>query len=308
MTLSPYHFLSSYPLVYSQLQSNISGWIATDNVDVAIQNRVTPRGHEVINFRVPTTIATPYLISYNLRDFAGNLGLPKYRLVFYSCRKDQLTCTDNNTDSLYCADSCGIDPTVSASTNDNLPPSIALVGPSVNRIPVGSQYMICPASGDPALPCDLGATATDPEDGDLTYRIQACPFSRKGGQSQAFLVGLTNCEISTSSPPGIYPILFYVEDTKGLSATVERTLYIVDQCDGGEKLCDDGFSCTRDGACMDGSVPIGSPSRSIMAASNSASDLMPKIELVNLPPGLNTSIQITQASGYHKTWRNHKGL
>ena len=70
----------------------------------------------------------------------------------------------------------------------NHPPVLTLLGASQYSVYYGETYAACPTSGNPTIACDLGAIAIDPEDGDLTYRIRACPLGSAGGQSLYSLV------------------------------------------------------------------------------------------------------------------------
>ena len=48
-----------------------AGWLATDNLDREVQSKVVCRGYETINLAVPTATNKPYIISYDVTDFAG---------------------------------------------------------------------------------------------------------------------------------------------------------------------------------------------------------------------------------------------
>jgi hypothetical protein len=51
--------------------------------------------------------------------------------------------------------------------------------------------------------------------------------------------------------PGVYNIIFRVQDSAGLNATVVRKVVVKARCPAGEKLCFDGVKCSKGGACLE---------------------------------------------------------
>ncbi len=87
-------------------------------------------------------------------------------------------------------------------TPANTPPTIALTGSSTMTITVGDAFV------------DLGATATDTEDGDLTSHV------------------ITTGSVNTSSA-GTYVLTYTVTDSGGLSTSTTRTVIVQTSGDGG---------------------------------------------------------------------------
>ncbi|KAK3236511.1 hypothetical protein CYMTET_53346 [Cymbomonas tetramitiformis] len=97
--------------------------------------------------------------------------------------------------------------------------------------------------------CDLGVNATDPEDGNLTAAVLACPpySCLTGGQvycqgHEYAVKGLQGCLNTSAAVGSIIEVEFLVFDNAipPNKASVTRTIGIIYPCEWWEWLCDDG--------------------------------------------------------------------
>ncbi|KAK3275937.1 hypothetical protein CYMTET_15963 [Cymbomonas tetramitiformis] len=111
----------------------------------------------------------------------------------------------------------------------------------------GGVYTACGPSSPFDAICDKGATATDPQDGDLVSYVTAC--SPDGESNKFEKRGLAGCEVDTGVP-GVYNLTFAVVNSAGLSASVTRRLIVQALCAVGERLCSNGLDCSQGGICL----------------------------------------------------------
>lgn len=122
------------------------------------------------NQSVETSVANDYVVTYNVSDFSGNSAAEVVRTVSVSA----------------------------SNTADSIPPIIALIGDNPQNLIQGDSYV------------ELGATATDNVDGDITSSI------------------LIDSSAVTTSTAGNYPVAYNVSDTAGNAASqVTRTVRVV---------------------------------------------------------------------------------
>lgn len=222
------------------------GWIATDDFDAKVTDNVIRNGHEDIDTSYPTPEDAPWVISYNVKDYSGNIARTIYRLVYVDCPPPLVVCGPNDNKNYYCGVICGVrDMNLQNSTqktsfnNDspelrkllNTPPVISLQGPPTVRIKQGTPYTVCPKGGESRTQCDLGAKASDAEDGDISYRLKVCDDLGYQNQTLFYFVGVTGCNITADSPPGSYTVKFTVVDNVGEMASATRIVQV-----GGARL------------------------------------------------------------------------
>ncbi|KAJ9529614.1 hypothetical protein QJQ45_014372 [Haematococcus lacustris] len=272
------------------------GYTVTDNLDSNVQSHVVRNGHELITTSSPTT--TPFIVAYNVKDYAGNIANTIWRLVYVDCPPGRQTCGPDDSGSFYCAVLCGVpdvnmgNSLAAGSSNSsaylqlrNTAPTLTILGPPIIAIPQGTPYTLCPVAGDSVVPCEQGAIASDAEDGDLSYRVKACD-STNSAQSLLYYVGLTACNFTSQTPPGTYTILFTVTDLGGLTATAQRT---VEVCLPGQTPCPDKRCPDADGSC----------SRMTMGSSSSVVNTPPRVQLIN-DASLNSTTYLRQGYDYQK--------
>ena len=62
-----------------------AGATATDNVDGDITSRISAYGTSLVSSKVPTPAGTPYVVTYDVSDRAGNRALTATRQVIVAC-------------------------------------------------------------------------------------------------------------------------------------------------------------------------------------------------------------------------------
>lgn len=127
----------------------------------------------------------------------GNAAESKYRLVYIDCPGSLQQCVDSETNNLYCSNSCDVppSPSIDKGSSGNTEPVLTLLGPETVVVAYGVAYSACPTTGTPTGPCDQGATASDAEDGVLTYNVKVCPFDAPS-QSLYSLVSMIDAKIT----------------------------------------------------------------------------------------------------------------
>lgn len=146
------------------------GAIATDNVDGNITNKIIVDSSQVTGNRLGN-----FRVTYTVSDTFGHKAIA-YRSVMVK-------------------EKCATTETVVAPVNNR--PVISVIGKSAITIPLGEAYN------------DLGATAWDKEDGDITH-----------------LVRTTN-NVNTNIAQ-VYTVIYRVTDSGGLTATAKRTVTVYD--------------------------------------------------------------------------------
>lgn len=144
------------------------GATATDNVDGNITDKI------VVTNKVTGNLMGAFRIVYKVEDSSGNQAIA-YRAVIVTT-----SCPDNNE-----------------TTNEtNNAPVITLIGKNSVVINIGTQYV------------DLGATAYDKEDGDITSKL------------------VTDTTAVNTSVAGIYKVWYRVTDSAGKTTSASRTVTV----------------------------------------------------------------------------------
>lgn len=126
---------------------------------------------------------------------------------------------------------------------------IQLKGPEIVQIQVGQSYTSCNICQEviSGTLCDDGAEAWDEVEESLTFRIEACVTNN--GAFRFWDVGLEKCTFNTSLP-GSYNISFFVQDSTGYRASVQRKLEVLPICPLGEIICKSVQKCSIGGSCF----------------------------------------------------------
>jgi hypothetical protein len=148
------------------------GATATDNVDGNITDRIT------VTNKVSGKLMGAFRVVYKVEDSSGNQAIA-YRAVIVTT-----SCPENGNNN----ETSGV----------NNRPTITLIGKSAVTINKGTEYI------------DLGATAYDKEDGDLTYKL------------------VTDATQVNVNKPGVYKVIYRVTDSSNLTATKTRTVTVKD--------------------------------------------------------------------------------
>ena len=144
------------------------GATATDNVDGNITDKI------VVTNKVTGNLMGAFRIVYKVEDSSGNQAIA-YRAVIVTT-----SCPDNNQGTV----------------ESNSAPVITLIGKNSVVINVGTEYV------------DLGATAYDKEDGDITSKL------------------VTDASAVNTRVPGIYKVWYRVTDSAGKTASASRTVTV----------------------------------------------------------------------------------
>ncbi|MDO4377407.1 MAG: DUF5011 domain-containing protein, partial [bacterium] len=144
------------------------GATATDNVDGNITNKIA------VTNKVTGNLMGAFRIVYKVEDSSGNEAIA-YRAVIVTT-----SCPDNNDTNAV----------------GNSAPVITLIGKNSVVINIGSEYV------------DLGATAYDKEDGDITSKL------------------VTDTSAVNTSVAGIYKVWYRVTDSAGKTTSASRTVTV----------------------------------------------------------------------------------
>ena len=144
------------------------GATATDNVDGNITDKI------VVTNKVTGNLMGAFRIVYKVEDSSGNQAIA-YRAVIVTT-----SCPNNNQGTV----------------ESNSAPVITLIGKNSVVINVGTEYV------------DLGATAYDKEDGDITSKL------------------VTDASAVNTRVPGIYKVWYRVTDSAGKTASASRTVTV----------------------------------------------------------------------------------
>ena len=144
------------------------GATATDNVDGNITDKI------VVTNKVTGNLMGAFRIVYKVEDSSGNQAIA-YRAVIVTT-----SCPDNNQ----------------GTAGSNSAPVITLIGKNSVVINVGTEYV------------DLGATAYDKEDGDITSKL------------------VTDTSAVNTKVPGIYKVWYRVTDSAGKTSSASRTVTV----------------------------------------------------------------------------------
>ena len=144
------------------------GATATDNVDGNITDKI------VVTNKVTGNLMGAFRIVYKVEDSSGNQAIA-YRAVIVTT-----SCPNNNQ----------------GTAESNSAPVITLIGKNSVVINVGTEYV------------DLGATAYDKEDGDITSKL------------------VTDTSAVNTRVPGIYKVWYRVTDSAGKTTSASRTVTV----------------------------------------------------------------------------------
>lgn len=144
------------------------GAVATDNVDGNITDRIA------VTNKVTGNIMGSFRVVYKVEDSSGNQAIA-YRAVIVTTE---------------CPEESEPEKVV------NNRPTITLIGKNSVTINIGTEYI------------DLGATAYDKEDGDITRKI------------------VTDASGVNVHSAGVYKVIYRVTDSAGLTATATRTVTV----------------------------------------------------------------------------------
>ncbi|HOO68116.1 MAG TPA: DUF5011 domain-containing protein, partial [Bacilli bacterium] len=150
------------------------GAIATDNVDGDITDRIS------VTNKITGNLLGSFRVTYEVEDSAGNKAIA-YRAVIVATE-----CPDDTDENLTA----------------NNAPVITLVGKTSVTITVGTTYL------------DLGATAYDKEDGDITSKI------------------ITDTSNVNTDSAGVYKVYFRVTDSDGTLSTAKRIVTVKEDVNG----------------------------------------------------------------------------
>eukprot|EP00854_Cymbomonas_tetramitiformis_P001524 gene1525-biopygen1385 len=245
----------------------IPGIEAYDDVDGNLTAAVSSFGAGAIDTSMATPEDAPYVVTYSVSDRAGNSASEVRRRVSVMdpCAgagadgRDEAVCGRDAAGVAECSVgglclSLTVEPEEEAAEPN--PPVLELLGPAEVEAPPGQPYLRCPEERPLDLVCDQGATANDAVDGVLTKYILAC--SLDGTSNRFDKKGVTGC-LSSQAPPGKYLIEFSVTNSAGLTAYTSRTVTLAPSCATGERLCEDGVTCSIDGVCMSSLIGNAAP-------------------------------------------------
>lgn len=198
------------------------GAVAFDDVDGYLTARVSARGAAAVGTVNPTPPDRPHRIVYSVADVAGNEAIRAERRVFVGCPSGRALCETEagwfcSLQDAECVGAPRPEPPRPAPAT-----AMRLIGPAVVTVAQFEAYGRCGPVWLQELPCDSGATAADPVDGDVSAFIDACV--------PGFLFaeyGLTPCGIDTATP-GEYTVKFSIVDSaSGARVSVSRTVVVL---------------------------------------------------------------------------------
>lgn len=165
------------------------GAIATDNVDGDITNRIA------VENKITGNLMGAFRVKYTVEDSSGNKAIA-YRAVIVTteCPKDNNSGNNGGNNGNTGGDS--------TNTLANTVPVITLIGKNSVTITKGTEYI------------DLGATAYDKEDGDITSSI------------------ITDASAVNVNVAGVYKVHYRVTDSAGALATAVRTVTVKENVTG----------------------------------------------------------------------------
>lgn len=232
------------------------GVSASDAVDGNITAQVSRYGAALVDTSVVTPIDEPYVISYSVKDAAGNTAAAVRRHIYVKnpCTDivgvDEKMCGRDGDGNPLCSQGGLCLELAIEEPKEEVPlesPMLSLVGSAEVIVGHGQPYTACVA-GKSRLDqvCDPGADAVDPLDGDLSDFVTAC--SPDGVVNRFSYKGVTGCGVDTETA-GVYFIEYLVHNSVGLTASATRNVTVTARCPIGEELCTDGVECTVNGVC-----------------------------------------------------------
>lgn len=181
-------------------------------------------------------------------------------VVHPACIAPEVLCSDNKCSTGgFCFDGT---PTQQEA---NSPPEISFIRGQLQSVyvPRGVPYMFCNATSEDASTtllgalCEAGPTASDPEDGDITHRVLACPpalcLQRGCPGHELQGKGLAGCGVDTVNAPvgTVFNITFTVFDTHrpSSSASIFRLVHVMSPCAQAQVYCPDSAVQCADAPC-----------------------------------------------------------
>ncbi|KAK3236708.1 hypothetical protein CYMTET_53167 [Cymbomonas tetramitiformis] len=213
-----------------------------------LSSEVARDGFSTVDTSVITPADAPYVITYDVQDAAGNPAPTVRRRVYVTnpCGAEEFPCVDGSCSvSQLCQSIDFEEPEEDVVVNHV--PVITMVGSAEVEIEQFRPYTKCTPESPLAAVCDRGATATDPEDGNLDALILAC--SPDGKSYKWAKKGVEGCAVDTSIA-GTYTIEYSVYDSDGASASTARNVTVKAVCPIGDVLCDDKLTCSDAGVCF----------------------------------------------------------
>ena len=130
------------------------GATAMDNVDGNITSKLSTFGIGAVVTSAPTNSSSPYYITYDVSDSAGNAAVEGLREVIVVCKSPTTTCTASDG-TLFCSTSAGlcIESTITTTTAATYP-TIKLIGQAILGVTQGTSYLACPTVQPTNVICD----------------------------------------------------------------------------------------------------------------------------------------------------------
>ena len=131
------------------------GATATDNVDGNITSRLSTYGVGSVKTTAPTSVSSPYVITYDVTDSSGNAATPGLRYVIVACKSPTVECTASDG-SLFCSTTAGlcIESTTTTTATAGTYPTIKLIGQALLGLTEGTPYLACPTPQPTNVICD----------------------------------------------------------------------------------------------------------------------------------------------------------
>ncbi|KAK3282550.1 hypothetical protein CYMTET_9718, partial [Cymbomonas tetramitiformis] len=207
-----------------------------------------------------TAIPGVYVIDFSVQNSLGMTGCAQRTItVAPACGPGEELCLSGLACSVagVCVDDL-FGGAEEATTKPDEPPTIdlrstAAVTSAYVEVKQHQPYEACTAleleANRSDTLCEPGAVAEDAEDGDLTARVLACPplsCRAAGCPGHEFLSkGLAGCVNMSADVGTVFDVEFLVFDfaVPCQSASVTRSIFIIQPCDTGEQLCSD-LSCS----------------------------------------------------------------
>ncbi len=189
-----------------------------------------------------------------------NVAIPAKRLIRIVCPTVNGYCIAPGSGQASCLSDgvCGVflpslSSQIGAGATNATPPTILLNGSpmmtmtqsTAGTTTASAGYDTCSPTQSVQAVCDRGATATDAVDGVITNAIRVCGFPTTRDPTiknpKPLPTVAVACKINTFVP-GYYNITYSVTNSAGLTASVNRTLFVQSVCPSGQTLCSDQVS------------------------------------------------------------------
>ena len=217
--------------------------------------------HGLTACSVDTSTLGNYTVSFFLSASTLSISsnvVSRTVVVHPACPESEQLCSDN-TCSMggFCFDGTRTE------QKENVAPtlSFSLGDAQAVYIPRGTPYGFCNSASDPSITagllCDSGPVASDEEDGDITYRVLACPpvqcLSVGCPGHELGTKGLAGCGVDTENAPvgTAFNITYTVFDLNrpAASASLFRLVTVASPCALGLLYCPDSAIKCADAPC-----------------------------------------------------------